>query len=158
MKEIILSNNKGITIVDDGDYDMLSEYIWYYLKPGYCQTHIYLNGKRTSITMHRFLLGTYKNKEIDHIDRDKLNNRRDNLRIVTKSQNKINVERRRLGTSKYKGVNFHKVSGKWQARVQKDKKREYLGLFKSENEAAEAYNKEVFKLHGEYAVLNIIEG
>ena len=94
----------------------------------------------------------------DHINQDKLDNRRCNLRIVTPSINAINSKRRRNGTSKYKGVFLKKAEGKWCAVICVNYKKKYLGYYESEDEAGMAYNKAAKKYYGNYATLNQIGG
>lgn len=66
---------------------------------------------------------------IDHIDRDRLNNKIENLRLCTKSQNNQNASIRKDNTSGVKGVSFHKKTGKWQASIGIESKMKYIGLF-----------------------------
>lgn len=79
----------------------------------------------------------YDNLEIDHIDLNKLNDRIENLRVSTESQNRHHVGLRKDNRSGYKGVCLHKQSGKWMANFNKDKVRKYLGLFDTIEEAIE---------------------
>lgn len=95
------------------------------------------------------------NMVIDHADGNKTNNRIENLRLATRQQN--NMNRKNVGdTSKYKGVSRHSQSGKWQARIQVGGIVNFIGLFCSEEEAAEAYNKHAKDLFGDFAVTNTI--
>ena len=94
-------------------------------------------------------------KEIDHINHIRDDNRIENLREVTRSQNQFN-RIKIYGLSKYKGVSWDTRSGKWVVQIQKDGKRKNLGYFDSEEKGAEAYNIEAKKLFGKYANLNII--
>jgi AP2 domain. len=95
--------------------------------------------------------------ETDHINRDPLDNRLCNLRYVSKRQNQANSQGKR-GSARYKGVAFHKLSGKYQANIIVAGKQVYLGLFLSAKDAALAYNKRAFETHGEYAFLNEVGG
>lgn len=94
--------------------------------------------------------------DVDHKNHDTLDNRIDNLRLATRTQNNQNSVkcRRRAGkplSSKHKGVYFHKRSGKWLARINLDKRQVHLGLFTLEHEAAEAYNVAARAHFGEFA-------
>jgi len=93
-------------------------------------------GRHTTELLHNFILGA---KGLDHIDGNGLNNCRANLRPATQSQNGQNLRGLRKGNnSGYRGVSFHKQRGKWQARVQGDGQRGYLGLYADVEDAARA--------------------
>lgn len=93
-------------------------------------------------------------KEIDHIDRNPDNNRIENLRQATRSQNTINIPPSGKGTSKYKGVSKNPKDGFFYARSHKNKKDKHIGIFKCEKDAAKAYDDYVIKEYGEFAYLN----
>lgn len=105
-----------------------------------------------------FLLfnGSLPSKEIDHVNKDQLDNRISNLRECSRSQNCAN--RKRWGkSSKFRGVHWHKKTCKWQAAIRFNKKSKYLGLFEDQKQAALAYNQEAIKCFAEFANLNEIE-
>jgi hypothetical protein len=88
---------------------------------------------------------------IDHIDRNRLNNKIENLRLATRSQNRANSKLHSNSTTGFKGV--HKTpSGKFQARISDGTRKRYIGLFDSAEEAAEAYKFVAKELHGEFAI------
>lgn len=95
--------------------------------------------------------------EVDHIDGDKLNNSLSNLRVCSAQKNLWNVKKR-LGnyTSKFKGVCFDKVKNKFKAEITINYKSKHLGYFKTEEEAAECYNKEALKLFNNFARINVL--
>ena len=93
--------------------------------------------------------------EVDHIDRNPLNNHRINLRICTKAQNQQNCKGRG-GTSKYKGVCWEKRRKKWRATIKNNGKQVHIGEFCDEKEAAKAYNKKALEFFGEFSRLNKI--
>lgn len=103
-----------------------------------------------------FLENGYITKNIDHKDRDKLNNKPNNLRESTPTQNCANRGKRSNNTSGFKGVSLHKLTNKFQAEIEVSGKRIYLGLFESAELAAIAYNKEAIDKCGEFANLNVI--
>lgn len=163
MREIELS--KGFKArVSDQDFSRLNKYSWFVWIPSKSPHLIYAvrkitkpDGRTTKVLMHRQILCASGSLEVDHKDRDTLNNQRGNLRFATASQNQANSRQHRdAGSSRFKGVTWHRGSGKWQASVQCQKQRFYVGYFSDENLAAEAYNKKAKELFGEYARLNNI--
>lgn len=146
MKFIELGHgNKAI--IDDDDFDRVNQYKWYLSAYGYACT------SRGRVYLHRFVLNYTGRKVIDHIDRNSLNNQKDNLRICTRSQN-IRNSNKRQGSSRYKGVRWHKGTGKWNARITFNYREYHLGLFSSEIAAAKAYDRKAKELFKEYASLN----
>ncbi len=144
MKKIPLT--KGYeAIVDDDDYDFLMQWKWHILEKGSIyamRNSINLgDGKRHHILMHRVINETQKGFETDHINGEGLDNRKSNLRAVTKSENQRNRRPNKNCSSKYKGVSWHKQHQKWYATIQINKKRIFLGLFEDELEASFVYNK-----------------
>ncbi len=154
MMEIPLSRGKS-TMVDDADYEWLSQWPWYYDNTGYAARNG-REGEKSKVFMHRAILGESSSK-VDHRDRNKLNNRRGNLRPATGSQNSQNSTLRRSSTSGYKGVSFNKIACLWEAYVSCKGKRKFLGLFQSADEAAKMYDSAALVLYGEYAVFNLPE-
>jgi len=104
--------------------------------------------------MHRFILGLRKGEQGDHKNGDTLDNRRSNLRKCSHSQNMWNNKGSRKNTSGFKGVSYHKDTGKFQAYITKDDKYRHLGLFVLAEDAARAYDAAALKLFGEFAKLN----
>ena len=159
MKEILLTQGK-IALVDDDDYEELSKYKWlatehrgtFYAARGEGPRN---NNKR--IYMHRQILGlTDPNIHGDHINHDKLDNQMSNLRIATRSQNQHNRMKYAKKSSNYKGVSWEEYRKRWLARIWNNNKRNFIGYFKDEIEAAKAYNKKAEELFGEFALLNEI--
>lgn len=143
MKEIQLT--KGMTtIVDDEDYELLMQWKW--------QFHSFSYAKRCSfgrdILMHRQLMNASEDQEVDHINLNKLDNRRNNLRLCTQSQNQMNRPMYKNNTSGYKGVFRYK--GKFKAQLQIGGEKVYLGLFDDPAEAYDAYCEEGKNRFGEF--------
>jgi len=146
---IILTNKNEEILVDDDKYFDLKKYTWALNLGGYAQASIM--GRMT--TMHRYLLNTALSEiKIDHINRNKVDNRINNLRLVDDSLNSHNVTKRTGTSSQYIGV--YKVKNKFKAEIKKDNKVYHLGRFESEIEAAQARDKKAIELYGNDANLN----
>ena len=152
MKEIPLTRGK-VAIVDDDMYEYLSQWKWSYSN-SYAARHERKNHSQTSIYMHRAILGTPNGMDTDHINMNKLDNRRENLRTCTRSQNKMNQEKIGNGTSKYKGVYWRSKEKKWSAGIMINQKKIHLGVFNTEEEAARAYDLGAKRLYGEFSRTN----
>ncbi len=144
-------------IVDAEDYEWLNRYKWHAVQEGrgwYAKT---LRRDGMPLAMHRLIAGAPKGLFVDHIDHNGLNNQKTNLRLCTNQQNQQNRKPNRGGTSKYKGVYWHKQHKKYRASICHNKKRLHLGYFKDEIDAAKAYDKKARELFGEFAYLNFPE-
>jgi hypothetical protein len=142
-------------IVDVEDYEKLAQYDWqlYESKSKNLYAFRYENGK--FIKMHRVIMNAPAGVFVDHRYGDGLDNRKVNLRIVTRAQNQYN--RRKISkktTSKYKGVHFKKDMNKFCATIGLKGKKTHLGYFDNEIDAAKAYDEAAKKLFGDYAKLN----
>ncbi len=159
MKKINISTKKylnAFTIIDDEDFEWLNEYKWYINCGGYVTRFQLINGKRKQFFMHREILNTPENFRSDHINGNKLDNRKKNLRVATQQQNCFNRKQEIRNKSGYKGVCWSKQRKKWMTRIEVNNKKIYLGFFDNKLEAANAYNKGAIKYHGEFARLNQI--
>jgi hypothetical protein len=175
MREIKL-NSKGlnmgkyVALVDDEDYERVNQITWHATRHSvnkigntrYAGHTVRVNDhKYYTISMHRFIMGLDHEKvQVDHRDGNGLNNLRENLRICTRNQNQQNKKSARNSSSKYKGVHIQKDIHKGKeyryivARIAKDNKEKCLGHFKTEEDAAIAYDKAAKELFGEFAYLN----
>lgn len=144
MKSINLIQGK-IALVSDEDYEMISQYKWHYSKRGYAFRRFSHNGESFLKPMHRFILESrlgrklLSSEQCDHINHDRLDNRFENLRIVTNQENCFNTSKpKRNCSSKYKGVcyvtnSYTRKDGSiseysyWVAYIKKDGKRYHLG-------------------------------
>lgn len=155
MRKIPLAKSGKYAIVDDEDYIWASRQSWYYHKSG--PKHGYARGtvKRKRVYLHRLICKS--SKLVDHINCNTLDNRRCNLRSVTRSQNMQNSTVLGKGTTKYKGV-FRKLlkSGciRFTASIQKDRASIWLGSYETMRHAAMAYNDAAKRIYGIHAKLN----
>ena len=134
MKTIPLSQGLE-TLVDDTDYEWLSQFKWYAQKNGRTFYARRRAGK-IKIDMHRYILYPPENKEVDHIDGNGLNNQKENLRVVTRRENLQNRHHKK--TSVFVGVSWCKEMKKWHAQIYVCKTKN-LGYFNTQLEAHEAY-------------------
>lgn len=159
-KQIPLGGNRGkgkFALVDDDDYEWLSRYAWHSDIKGYA-THSYKYGDSTrTIKMHRLILDLPGVLMVDHINRNKLDNQRANLRPANNQQNQGNTGPRKNKKGKYKGVSWSPSMQMWQAKIRVNGKDKFLGTFLTQKEAATIYNEEAKLVSGEYAYLNIID-
>jgi hypothetical protein len=143
-------------IVDDEDYDILRERNWQDDSRGYATAgHVKPCGNRTTVKMHRVILGATDREQVDHINGLPWDNRRCNLRIVTNQQNSCNRGKYSTNKTGYKGVAIYK-KGRFTAQITLDGRKKHLGCFDTAEEAATIYNEAARKYHGEYAKLNDI--
>ncbi len=160
MKQIQLTQNQ-YAMVNDEDFEELSKHRWYALKLCYGGFAAGRNdpidekkGKREIILMPRQIMNAPEGMDIDHQNHDTLDNRKENLRICTRSQNLANRGKQRNCSSKFKGVSWNKDNTNWRVQIQKDGKQHYLASCDSEIEAAKVYDEAAIKHFGEFAYLN----
>lgn len=115
-----------IILVDNDDFDIVSKYCWYVSTKGYA----YSRKNKKHVSMHRLIMNPEK-LQVDHINRNKLDNRKSNLRLVTNQQNQYNTRLPRNNTSGFKGVYYNKDCNKWSAQITVNKQTINLGLFEN---------------------------
>lgn len=152
MKEIEITQGKKV-IVDDEWYPILIKKKWHY-QSGYACTDVGGRLSRRRVYMHRYITMAPDDLVVDHINRNKLDNRTENLRIVYPIHNYWNRTMLKNNKTGYKGVSFDKTRGKYAANICKNRKQYNLGRFDTKEEAAIAYNKAAKELYGEYAFVN----
>jgi len=145
IQKIELTQNK-VTTVDDDMFAVLNKVKWF-LCGGYAKCVIPAGkGKQRHEFMHHYITGFPLNGfQVDHIDGDMLNNRRENLRFVTNRQNQQNKSLHRRG--RLVGCYWHKRVNRWRAQIRIDKARKHLGYFDTEHAAHERYTEELQKLN-----------
>lgn len=151
MKMIPLTQGK-FALVDDEDFEYLTQWKWCAVRS---DTTFYAERGESGhhIRMHADIMNNPKGMEVDHRNRNGLDNRRENLRVCTNQQNKMNRGRFSSNTSGFKGVSLTD-HGTYQARIQVNKKRINLGSFADATQAARAYDKAANQYFGEFAWLN----
>lgn len=130
---------KAYALIDAIDADFINQWRWS-LSKGYAERVAYRNGSPTTYRMNREILGLIHgdDRQGDHISRDRLDNRRSNLRVIPKNAQSQNQPSHRNSSSQFRGVSWMGRLQKWRAEITVDGKRHYLGLFISETDAAEA--------------------
>ena len=159
MKTLFLSKGKAYTRVDDADYDWLTAIgNWSLSSKGYA-IHWYTDeqGRRRMHYMHRLILMQMTQARppdwtADHINRDRFDNRRCNLRLATKSQQQANTGIRADNTSGYKGV--QPIGERFRAAIQVDGQGIYLGTFDTAHEASRRYDAAQRYFNAEFAGVN----
>ena len=145
------SELKKLILVDYEDTYLLSEYKWYVSTGGYVvagetgKTH----NNRRKFYLHRLIISCPDEMQVDHINLNKLDNRRSNLRICTDFQNKANRKAQSNSTHGFKGITFNR--GKWVTRIQINKTRFTLGRFNTKEQASLAYIEATRAINGEFA-------
>lgn len=147
--------SRGFTTeVSDADFARVNQFSWSCDRNGYAVRNMRLGPKRyRKVMLHRFIMGFPRGFDVDHIDGDRLNNQRSNLRTATRSQNSAN-RGSTGGTSRFKGVRFCKDKGRFRAEIWVDGRNIHLGYFDVETEAAKAYNEAAVTHYGEFAFQN----
>lgn len=162
MKEIPLTRGK-VAIIDDDDFRRIKQSKWHYTNRGFAATRKRIgNKKHYIIYMHRLIIDAPPGIQVYHKNRNKLDNRKENLilktdRDVEKEDNKSIFQHKvkRLGTSsQYKGVTLNKRNKKWYAQIRVKNKVLHIGHSYCEEEAAIMYDRAAKEHFGAFAVLN----
>lgn len=157
MKQIPLTGkNNEFALVDDEDFELLMRHKWQRNKYGAIRdTKIGgRKGKRVGFKMHRVVMNCPQGMVVDHIDHNVLNNQKSNLRICTLAQNSANKRKTtKPKSSRFKGVNRHK-NGSWMAKIWNGTKKIHIKTFRSEEDAARAYDAAARQQFGEFACTN----
>jgi hypothetical protein len=147
-------------IVDDENFEYLNQWKWQCSAKGYVTRTKRVgerkNNKKKTFRMHRVILNLPDGFYVDHINHNKLDNRKCNLRIATDTQNLGNMKTPRHNSTGFKGVSFDKSRNKYEVYITKKDKKIHLGRYNTKKEAAQAYNKAAQEYFGEYAKLNTL--
>lgn len=161
MRSIPLTQGQT-ALVDEEDYEYLSQWKWHYNKDGYAKRSVKVSGKVKTVHMHKLVLARKMGQEItskgDHRNRNTLDNTRQNLRPANDHQSSCNAVKNKVKhASKYRGVFQKKGERTFYSTIHAQGKQLYLGSYQSDLEAARAYNAAASKLHGEFAILNEVD-
>lgn len=148
----VIELTKGFAaIVDDEDYGMFAQHRWYMANIGYAMRRPW---KAPCQYLHRLIAGAKKGEFVDHLNGNKLDCRRCNLRIATRSQNQMNRGVQRNNSLGLKGISFDKRRGKFYARIVTEGVKTHLGTFSTKEEAKIAYVEAALAQHKAFARLN----
>lgn len=150
MSKILEVKTKGIiykVILDEDDFYKLSKNKWYMFSSGYIGRNAIINGKNVTIFIHREIMNPCKENDIDHINRNKLDNRKENLREVSHKKNTENRKIQNNNNSGYNGVCWSKQKNKWKAQITHNQKHIHLGFFVKIEDAIHARNKKEHELN-----------
>lgn len=157
MKTITLTKGK-VAIVDDEMFDYLSQWKWYCSTQNRAVRTVGHGKEQKMIYMHRVVLGDLAGVEVDHVNMNSLDNRKENLRYCTRAENSANKKKYSTNTSGYKGVSWSKGMKKWVAQITVNYKNTRIGYFDDPEEAAEAYNEVSASHFGLFARGNQVQG
>lgn len=148
---IKLTNSELTFIIDDEDYERVSKFNWQLLIRDN-KFHGIMSTTLPYFRLARFILHVSKGSGtcVDHINRDILDNRKINLRIVTYAQNNFNRGLLKNNSSGYTGISFHKRKRKWLASIRQNYKQIHLGSFSSKEEAIKIRELKAKELYGEF--------
>lgn len=166
-----LSGDYGVGYTSSGeefwfdleDYDKIKDYCWYY-SDGYVTSHE-INNSRQIVLLHKLIMGSYPSEIVDHINHpktgeNKYDNRKQNLRVVTQSQNCMNQHKRSNNTSGVKGISWYKDRNKWGVKITANGKQIHLGFFNEDEfeDAIKARKDAEQKYFGKYNFNNNEQG
>jgi len=146
------SQIKGYALVDDRDFKTLNQFNWF-TDGRYARRRV---APGVQEYMHHAICKVVEGENVDHINGNKLDNRRSNLRICTVSQNGANRDKQKNNSSGFKGVFWNKRDNKWLAQIRVQRKQIYLGQYVDKELAAHAYNSAVQQYYGKYGRTNQI--
>lgn len=159
MGALLVLSQGQVAVIDAEDFERASAHCWHLIVKGqYAAAWMDVDGKQKHVYLHRFILNAPRGTEVDHKDGNGLDCRKQNLRLVSHKQNMWNSRKRsKPASSKYKGVAWYTRHGKWRARIMTNGKDLFLGYFKTEEEAARAYDVAASEHRGSSAKLNLQE-
>ena len=153
MSDFVIPLSKGLfAIVDEADYEALSQFKWYAKSTTYAERKVRRSdGTQRTIIMHRSIMNPAPGLVVDHINHDGLDNRRANLRVCTIAENMRNRWSNPASSSRFLGVCWIDKIAKWQAQIKLNGQSRYLGCYADEIGAARAYDAAARELFGQFA-------
>ncbi len=157
--QIISLTKDQVALVDDDDFERLSQYEWAAIKSSTSHTYYATTygGAGRALSMHRLIMDAPDGVQVDHKDGNGLNNTKANLRFATHAENMRNRRLSRSNKVGLKGVSRQKNAATFRAQIKFEGVRHHLGNFRDAQDAARAYNKAALRLHGEFARINILD-
>jgi hypothetical protein len=150
--QIIQTTNGNCTFIDTEDFEAVSQFNWYISSSGYV-----VHGEGAEIALHRYVLGLLDfqetDKEAHHKNDNKLDNRKENLVVLTRADHRSTRAKRKDNTSGFKGV-VRTPYDRWLAQIGTWPNKRYLGVFLCREDAARAYDKAAYEIYGDLARLN----
>lgn len=155
--KVELSGNIGKgkhMLIDPEDYDRVTKYKWYFDPDGSAKANYRDSGTQITVVASRLIMNAQKGQIVDHINGNKLDNRKANLRFATKQQNRANGGPMNRNKSGFRGVSLGNKMKRWRAEIKVGDKNIHLGYFDTPEEAAKAWDEAALEHHGEFARLN----
>lgn len=154
MKIIYTKKNEEI-FMDDEDYEWLNQYTWHVNQEYACRNVLVGDKIGAQLSMHRMIMDAKKGEVVDHINHNKIDNRKQNLRVCTYEDNSRNQSLRKNNKSGINGVHWHKNVKRWMAKIQHEGKPVSLGSFVKIEDAIVARKEAEIKYYGEFSNKNI---
>lgn len=145
---------KMVTAVDIDVYDDVMKALGYgrrslrVARNGYAYWHTEIKCQREKHYLHRWIMRAPRGMDVDHVNGDRLNNRKENLQICTRGQNMMKSKKRKGTKSQFRGVSWCSSKNRWQVQVSINGKAKYIGRFKSEFDAARVWDKAALHYYG----------
>lgn len=147
----VLNINGTEFLFDIEDFSVINSRNWYVDKDGYFASSYIYNGRRCFAMFHRIIMNAQKGQVVDHINRNRADNRKGNLRCCSKFENNLNRGRMSTNTSGVIGVHYDRKRDKWIANITYDKRRIFIGRFISKDEAVKARLRKESELFKSFA-------
>lgn len=144
-----ITNSGKEFIIDTDDFEKVKNYCWYISSQGYVCANS-RNGNSKRLNIHRIVMDAKKGDLVDHKNWNKLDNRKSNLRLASKSQNNTNIKLKSNNTTGYPGITMNK-SGSYVVRISQNGTRIYLGTYKNFEDAVKVRRSAEIELHGDWS-------